>query len=196
MKASFLLSLFLLLPLAAEAGLPRIAISIPPDQSFEAGLKAAEQCDAPGKLIVLPPLAFDLAGGETSVSPYDEQALRSAPEGSEVWLHLTVGTGSLAGKESEQEITQRVDAFTKLLPFSAAAVRGLVVEIREPLRSSDPLAFGLVRLALTAKANNASLDSSPTMAIWPRNSPPIPTCWELPMPRAGARMRYGLRSKH
>lgn len=157
MKASLLLSVFLLLPLIAEAGLPRVAISIPPDQSFEAGLKAAEQCDVPGKVIVLPPLAFDFAAGETPVSSYDVQALQSAPEGSEVWLHLTVGAGSLTGKESEQEITRRVDAFAKSLPLSAAAVRGLVVEIKEPLKGSDLFAFGLVRLALTAKGNNASL---------------------------------------
>ena len=55
-------SAFLLLPLTAEAGLPRVAISIPTDQNFAAGLKAAEQCEAPGKLIVLPPLSFDFSG--------------------------------------------------------------------------------------------------------------------------------------
>ena len=152
-----LFSAFLLLPLTANAGLPRVAISIPTDQSFAVGLKAAEQCDVPGKLIVLPPLSFDFAGGESPASFFEEQAVQSVPEGSEVWLHVVVEAGSLAGKESEQEITERVDAFVKSMPLSAAAVRGLLVEIKEPLKAPDLFAFGLVRLALAAKGNNAGL---------------------------------------
>jgi hypothetical protein len=54
-----LFSGFLLLPLSAEAGLPRAAISIPTDQNLTAGLRAAEQCELPSKLIVLPPLSFN-----------------------------------------------------------------------------------------------------------------------------------------
>ena len=151
-----LLSAFLFLPLAAEAGLPRVAISIPTDQSFAAGLKTAEQCDVPGKLIVLPALSFDFAGGNPAAL-FDEQAVKNAPEGVEVWLHVVVEAGSLRGKESEQEITQHVDAFVKSLPLSATTVRGLVVEIKEPLTAPALLAFGLVRLALTVKGNNGSL---------------------------------------
>jgi hypothetical protein len=148
----------LLLPLTAEAGLPRFAISIPTDQNLAVGLKAGGQCDVPGKLIVLPPLSFDFAGGERPASSFDEQALqRSVPEGSEVWLHVVVEGGSLAGKESEQEITGRVDAFVKSMPLSAAVVGGLVVEIKEPLTAPDLFAFGLVHLALAAKGNNAGL---------------------------------------
>ena len=79
------------------------------------------------------------------------------PEGSEIWLHAVVGAGSLAGKESEQEISERVDVFVKSLPLSATAVRGLLVEVKEPLRAPDLLTFGLVRLALAAKGNNADL---------------------------------------
>jgi hypothetical protein len=161
MKASFLLAMFLLLPLAAEAGLPRVAISIPPDQSFAAGLQAAEQCNVPGKLIVSPPLSFNLGGdsvrGENPAPLFDEQALQNAPEGTEVWLHVVVEPGSLSGKESEQEIAERVDAFVKSLPLPAAAVRGLVIEIQEPLKAPDLLAFGLVHLALAAKGSNAGL---------------------------------------
>ena len=59
-----LFSSFLFFPLTAEAALPRAAISIPTDQNLEAGLKAAEPCEFPGKLIVLPPLSFDFTGGE------------------------------------------------------------------------------------------------------------------------------------
>ena len=54
-----LFSALLLLPLTAEAGLPRAAVSIPPDQSLAAGLQAAERCEVPGKVIVLPALSFD-----------------------------------------------------------------------------------------------------------------------------------------
>src|ERR1700756_3710559 len=150
---------FLFLPLTAEAGLPRAAISIPTDQNLATGLKAAEQCEAPGKVIVLPPLSFDLAGGGSAASVIEEQAqaVQSMPEGSEVWLHAVVEGGSLASSDSEQQITERVGAFLKSMPLSAAAVRGLILEIKEPIAAPDLFAFGLVRLTLGAKASNASL---------------------------------------
>ena len=154
-----LFSFFLFLPLSAEAGLPRAAVSIPADQNLAAGLKAAQQCDVPNKLIVLPPLAFDFAGDQspTSVSDEQGQAVQSVPEGSEVWLRVVVGAGSLANNETEKQLTERVDAFVKSMPLSAAAVRGLVVEIREPLTAPGLFAFGLVRLALSAKGSNSNL---------------------------------------
>jgi hypothetical protein len=154
-----LFSGFLFLPLTAEAGLPRAAISIPTDQNLAAGLKAAEQCEFPGKVIVLPPLSFDFAGGGNAASVVEEQAqaVQNMPEGSEVWLHVVVGAGSLAGNDSEQQINERVGAFLKSMPLSAAAVRGLIVEIKEPLTASDLFAFGLVRLTLGAKASKAGL---------------------------------------
>ena len=154
-----LFSGFLFLPLTAEAGLPRAAISIPTDQNLAAGLKAAEQCESPGKVIVLPPLSFDFGGGGSATSVMEEQtqAVKGKPEGSEVWLHLVVGAGSLAGSDSEQQITERVGAFLKAMPLSAAAVRGLIVEVKEPLTAPDLFAFGLVRLTLGAKASNAAL---------------------------------------
>jgi hypothetical protein len=160
--ALLLFSGFLLLPLTAEAGLPKAAVSIPPDQDLAAGLKAAEQCEFQGKLTVLPPLPFDFAG-DVNVGRFDEQrrAVQNMPEGSpdqsEVWLHVVVGPGSLTGQESEKQITDRVDAFLKLAPLSAPAVRGLIVEIQEPLTAPDLLAFGLMRLAVAAKASNAGL---------------------------------------
>ncbi len=150
---------FLFFSITAEAALPRAAISIPTDQDLATGLKASEQCQFPGKLIVLPPLSFDFGGGENLASPLDEQAraVQSMPEGAEVWLHVVVGAGSLAGNESEKQITERVDVFLKPMLLSAPAVRGLIVEIREPLTAPDLFAFGLVRLALAAKASNAGL---------------------------------------
>jgi hypothetical protein len=157
--ALLLLSGFLLLPLTAQAGLPRAAISIPADQELAAGLKTAEQCEFQGKLIVLPPLPFRFAGDENHTSLFEEQAraVLSMPEGSEVWLHVVVGAGPLTGQESEKQIAERVNAFLKQLPLSAPAVRGLIVEIQEPLTAPDLLAFGLLRLAVTAKASKADL---------------------------------------
>ncbi len=154
-----LFSGFLFFPLAAEAGLPRAAVSIPTDQSLAAGLKAAEQCDVRDKLIVLPPLAFNFAGDQSPASVLGEQAqaVQGVPEGSEVWLHVVVAAGSLVGNESEKQITERVDAFVKSMPLSASAVRGLIVEIQGTLTAPDLFAFGLVRLALNAKGSNAGL---------------------------------------
>ncbi|MGA9980938.1 MAG: hypothetical protein WBQ08_20115, partial [Candidatus Sulfotelmatobacter sp.] len=63
MAPILLFSAVLLSPLTAEAGLPRAAISIPTDQNLAVGLEAAGQCKAPDKLIVLPPLSFNLARG-------------------------------------------------------------------------------------------------------------------------------------
>jgi hypothetical protein len=154
-----LFSGFVPLPLMAEAGLPRAAVSIPTDQSLVAGLKVAEQCEFQGKLIVLPPLPFQFAGDESPTSLFEEQAraVLSMPEGSEVWLHVVVGAGALTGKESEKQITDRVDAFLKSAPLSAPAVHGLILELQEPLTAPDLLVFGLLRLAVTAKASNANL---------------------------------------
>ena len=152
-----LCSALFFLPLTAEAGLPRAAISIPTDQNLATGLKAAEQCEAPGKAIVLPPLSFDFAGGGSAANVIEEQsqAVKGMPEGSEVWLHLVVGAGS--GSDSEQQINERVGAFLKSMPLSPAAVHGLIVEIKEPLTAPNLFAFGLVRLTLGAKASNAGL---------------------------------------
>ncbi|HEY1660440.1 MAG TPA: hypothetical protein VGG14_18955 [Candidatus Sulfotelmatobacter sp.] len=152
-----LLSVLFLLPLTAEAGLPRVAISIPAGQTFTEGLKAAERCDSSGMLIVLPPISLNFAAGKKVDSFFDEQILRSTPEGHEIWLHVVVEAGSLSGKESEREINEAIDAFIEALPLSVAAVRGILVEISEPVKAPDLLAFGLVRLALAAKGSNASL---------------------------------------
>jgi hypothetical protein len=152
-----LFPIFLLFPLAANAGLPRVAISIPSDRSGGAGLKADEQCNLPGKVIMLSPLSLDFAGGENPATVFEEQALQNTPEGTEVWLHVVVQADSLSGKESEQKILERVDAFVKSLPLSAPAVHGLVAEIKGPVSAPGLLAFGLVRLALAVKGTNPGL---------------------------------------
>lgn len=153
----FLLSMVLVSALGAEAGLPRVAISIPTDQTVGAGLTAGEQCKLPGKLIVLPPLSFDFGSGEIPMALSEAQgAVQSAPEGSEIWLHVAVKADSVARAESEQEIDDRVNSFVQSLPL-LPTVRGLVVEIEEPRMSPDLFEFGLVRLALAIKANSAGV---------------------------------------
>jgi hypothetical protein len=148
-----------LLPLTAQVGLPRAAVSIPSDQNLAASMQAAAQCELPGKTIVLPPVHLQLAGDESSTARFDEQAqaVGTMPEGSEVWLHVVVEAGSLTGKESEKQLIQRVDALLKPAPLSVPLVRGLIVEINEPMTAPDLFAFGLLRVALTAKASNAGL---------------------------------------
>lgn len=150
---------FLFLSPPAEAGLPKAAVSIPTDQDLAAGLKAAEQCELQGKLIVLPSLPFQFAADGSSTNLFDgqAQAVQNMPEGSEVWLHVIVDAASLTGQESEKLITERTDAFLKSAPLSAPAVRGLITEVKEPLTAPDLLAFALLRLALTAKASNPNL---------------------------------------
>ena len=157
--ALLLTSGFVLLPVAAEVGLPRAAVSIPESQNLAASLKDTKACELPGKLIVLPPLLFQFAGDESANGQFEDQsqAVRSMPQGSEVWLHVVVGAGTLTGKESEKQITDRVDAFLKQAPLSGPAVRGLIVEINEPLTAPDMFTFGLLRLSVTAKSSNPGL---------------------------------------
>jgi hypothetical protein len=157
--ALFLFSIFVFLPRTATAGLPKAAISIPADQNLAAGLTAAERCALPGKLIVLPPALFQVAGDASPAGLFEEQpqALQGMPEGSEVWLHLVAESGSLTDQETEKQVTERVDAFLKAAPLSDPAVRGLIVEIKEPMTAPALFTFALLRLGVTAKASNARL---------------------------------------
>jgi len=157
--AFFLFFVFVFLPRTATAGLPKAAISIPADQNLAAGLTAAERCALPGKLIVLPPVLFQVAGDASPAGLFEEQAgaLQTMPEGSEVWLRVVAGSGSLTGQETEKQLNDKVDAFLKAAPLSAPAVRGLIVEIKEPMTAPDLFAFALLRLGVTAKASNTRL---------------------------------------
>lgn len=153
---TLLLSIFLTLPLRAQVGLPRVAMSIPADQSLRAGLTAAAQCEVPGKLIVLPPLSFHFAGHLETPSGFLEQTRQVAPE-AQIWLHVVVEPDPVGSKESEQDVDDSVNAFINALPLSAKTVRGILVEIKEPFIAPGLFSFGLVRLALEIKANNSLL---------------------------------------
>src|SRR3954453_10861254 len=153
---TLLLSLFVILPLRAQVGLARIANAVPTDQSVRAGFTAADQCVVPGKLIVLQPLSFHFGGHLEIPAGFFEQALQSASE-TQIWLHVVVEADPVGSKESEQEVNDSVNAFVNALPLSVKAVRGLLVEIKEPLIAPGLFSFGLVRLALAIKASNAGL---------------------------------------
>jgi hypothetical protein len=149
----------MILPATAQVGLPRAAISIPTDQPLSAGLQSAERCEIQNKLIVLPPIHFQSTADVDAISSLEEQAqaIKNVPKGSDLWLHAIVSGDSLTGKETEKQLTDRVDALLKSMPLAFPAVRGLIVEVNEPQTAPDLYAFELVRLALTAKSDNPDL---------------------------------------
>jgi hypothetical protein len=157
--ALLLVSSLVVLPLTAKAGLPRPAFSVPAEQNLAEGMKTLEQCALKRKLIVMPPLPFQLTGDESSSSPLAEQtrAVMALSGNADVLLHVIVESSTVTGKEPEKLITDRVTAFVNQLPLGAPAVRGLLVEIKEPLSAPDLFVFGLVRLAVTAKASRPDL---------------------------------------
>jgi hypothetical protein len=149
----------MLLPAAAQVGLPRVAISIPTDQPLNAGLQSAERCEIQNKVIVLPPIPFQSIADADAASSLEEQAqtIKSVPKDSDLWLHAIVSADSLIGNETEKQLTDRVDALLQSMPLASPAVRGLIVEVNEPRTAPDLYAFELLRLALTAKSTNPRL---------------------------------------
>jgi hypothetical protein len=150
-----LFSCLAFLPLIAQSGFPRVAISIPTDQPLTASLQASKQCEVPGGLIVLPPVRFSAENSRGFAG--QAEAVRSVSADSEVWLHVVVGADSISGKESEGELVARVEGFLKAAPLAAPNVRGLIVEVEEPMAAPDLAAFELLRLTVSAKASNAAL---------------------------------------
>jgi hypothetical protein len=157
--AFLLLSAVLLLPLTAQAGLPKFAFSSPAGQGAAEGMKAAEQCGLKDKLLVMPALTFHLAGEEGSDSSFEDQArsLLAITDDAEVFLHVTVAAGTLTGQVTERQITDRVAAFLRRVPLLSPAVHGLIIDVEEPLTASDPVAFSLIDLAVAAKAAKPDL---------------------------------------
>jgi hypothetical protein len=150
---------FILLPAAAQVGLPRAAISVPTDGPLAAGLQSVHLCAANNVAIVLPPIRFQFgAAGDIGSSLADQaQAISSVFQGSSLWLHAIADGDSLTGNETERQLTDRVDALLKSMPLASPAVRGLIVEVNEPRSAPVLYAFGLLRLALTAKSTSPSL---------------------------------------
>jgi hypothetical protein len=148
----------LLLPPAAQAALPKYAFSVPAAQSLSDGAKAAETCGLKGKIWVMPALSFHLANDDQA-GEFQEQtaALMGISDDAEVFLRVKVGGGTAAATPTESQISDRVAAFLKRLPLSAPPVRGLILEIEEPLDNSQLFAFALVDLAVAAKGTRSDL---------------------------------------
>lgn len=150
---------FMLLPAIAQVGLPRAAISIPTDQPLAAGLRSVKQCAINNEWIVLPPIPFQFGADGNTGSSLEEQAqaIKSVPKGSDLWLHAVTNGDSLTGRETEKQLTDRVDALLHSMPLALPAVRGLIVDVNEPPTVPDLYTFELLRLALTAKSSNPGL---------------------------------------
>ena len=155
----FLLFGIMLLPAIAQVGLPQAAISIPTDRHLSAGLQSAEECKIQKKLIVLPPIPFQLTTNQDARILLKEQtqAIQNVPQSADLWLHVIAGSESLTGKETQKQLTDSVDALLQSMPLAAPVVHGLIVEVTEPQKSLDLYAFELQRLTLTAKSTNPSL---------------------------------------
>jgi hypothetical protein len=139
-------------------GLPKFAFSLPPGASLSDSLKSAQACGLKNKTLVMPQVSFRFSGPDDA-NLYAEQAkvVVSLPGEAEVYLHVKVLAGTLAGNEPEKAITDRVAGLLKQMPLSPAIVRGLIVEVEEPIAAPDLLAFGLTDLAVAAKGSKADL---------------------------------------
>jgi hypothetical protein len=142
----------------ATAGLPKYAFAVAPGRSGADGVRAAEKCGLKGKIWVMPPLSFHLAGEADSVQ-FQEQsvALMGITDEAEVFLHIKVGGESAPGNPTESQISERVANFLKRLPLAAPAVRGIIVEVAEPLNNPELYAFALVDLAVAVKGSRGDL---------------------------------------
>lgn len=122
-------------------------------------MKAAEQCGLKGKTLVMPALTLRLAGDEDSDSSFEDQAkaLLAVSDDADVFLHVTVATGSLTGRETERQITDRVAAFLRRMPLMSPTVHGLIIDVEEPLTAPDLAAFGIIDLAVAAKGVKSDL---------------------------------------
>lgn len=149
----------MLLPGIAQSGLPQYAFSIPSGGSASDGVKAAQQCGLMDKVVVMPALNLRLAGGDGADNSFDQQAQSVSALGAdaEVFLRVTVGAGAVTGADAERQITDRVGAFLKRMPLSAGPVRGLIVDVAEPVTNLDLVTFAVIDLAVQAKAAKPDL---------------------------------------
>jgi len=149
----------------AQAGLPRDMVSLPAsasgqgaDTSLAANLKEANQCRE-DSILVLPKVVFQFGAEGDSNRQFAEQAqaIQSLPASAQVWLHIAIAPEAITGKETEKQLTERVDGFLKEAPLSASVVRGVIVESGAPQTASNSYVFALLRLAVAAKSGNSAL---------------------------------------
>jgi Outer membrane lipoprotein-sorting protein len=145
--------------LAAASAVPKSALSVPAGADADAIRKLCEQCTVKDKIFVLPAVFFQPGTGDGAPMRREtqERLLQAMPEGAEAYLHIRARANGLTATTTERVVTDRVTAFMSGLPLSAAAVRGLIVEIEEPVAVPDIFSFALVSAALRAKASKAGM---------------------------------------
>lgn len=144
----------LLLSFVARAAVPQFAFSLPPG----AGVEAAQQCGLKDRAVVLPALQLSLGGQDSPDSAFQEQnrIISSLGAEAEVFLHVSIGAGTLTG-DVQRQVNDRVTALLQRLPIRSAPVRGLILEPVEPATNLDVLSFAVIGLAVQAKAARPDL---------------------------------------
>jgi hypothetical protein len=147
----FVLLPCLVLPASAQVGFPKAAVSVPTDRSLSAALQSVNQCSANHELLVLPPISLRFGVDRNMDTSLEDQAqaIGDLPQGYDLWLHATASGDSLTGKETERQLTERIDSLLDSMPLKSPSVHGLIVEISEPPAAPDLYSFELLRLALT-----------------------------------------------
>jgi hypothetical protein len=157
--ASVLLLVFLVPPTARATALPKYGYTLPVSSDVGQAIKASEQCGTKDKVVLLPPWQLNLGGDNDAANSGDNQAriLAALAEGTEVYLRLRVRAGTLTGQETEKALTSRVTEFLSRLPLANAKVRGLLVEVEEPIAAPELLSFALISVAVQAKGSRPDL---------------------------------------
>jgi hypothetical protein len=145
---------------AAQAGLPRSAVSIPmiSGRDLGAAIQDMHSCIVSGSPVVMPAVTLHFDVNPSAVSAFNEQsqALKILPSDSEVWLHIVVDSSS-SDAETEQRVIDRVNSFLSSAPFASPLVRGVIIEPTAKQKISDLSRFALLRLAVSAKSTNSAL---------------------------------------
>lgn len=145
----------LMLSLVARAALPQFAVSLPAGVS---AATAADRCGVKDTALVMPALRLNLGGQDSPDAAFDQQTrtISGLNGDAEVYLHVSVGAGTMAG-DVQRQVNDRVAAFLKRLPLQSAPVRGLILEPAEPAVNLDAVTFAVIDLAVQAKAAKPGL---------------------------------------
>ncbi len=164
MRDAGLLAFVLLLvlaapPMAGATALPKYGYAIPAGTDPGQAMQVSEKCGTKDKVVLLPPWQLNLAGDNDARQGGDNQGniLEALAEGTEVYLRVQVRAGSLTGQESEKALTGRVTEFLSRLPLVNPKVRGLVVEVEEPMVAPEQFSFALLNIAVQAKGSRFDL---------------------------------------
>ena len=142
-------------------GLPKFGFSLVPGSDIAEIAKVTTACGLTDAVVILPPDSISVSGaaGAGDALALQDRILGAMSEGPRFYARLRI-EGSPAGgdgKDQETVISARIAEAVRRLPLDHAAVRGLMVEIGEPL-PADLLYFVLADVAVKAKARNPQPD--------------------------------------